>query len=82
MIVDKKKTTIEGIAKTGEISLLGTVKHIEDKQGRVEVVAGPPTQHYVYFKSTGELRRKTFKELVDEGLFYVGKGPTGLKLRS
>ena len=77
-----KHETVEGIAKTGEISPKGTVKHIEDWEGRVEVIAAPPTQHFVYFKSTGELRLKTLQELIDEGKFYVGHGPTGLKVRS
>ncbi len=76
------KSDIEGIAKTGEISPLGTVEHIEDHEGRVEAIAGPATTHYVYYKSTGELRKKTLKELIDEGKFYVGKGPTGFKTRS
>lgn len=76
------KSDIEGIAKTGEISPLGTMEHIENDEGNVEVVAAPSTTHYVYYKSTGELRKKTLKELIDEGKFYVGKGPTGLKLRS
>lgn len=71
-----------GIAKTGEISPKGTVRHIEDWEGRVAVEAAPPTQHYVYSLSTGELRRKTMKELIDEGKFYVGHGPTGLRVRS
>ena len=81
-ILDSKTAThetVEGISRTGEISPLGTVKHIEDWEGRVEAIAGPPTQHFVYYKSTGELRRKTMKELIDEGKFYVGHGPTGLK---
>ena len=77
-----KQVTVEGISKSGEISPKGTVKHIEDWEGRVAVEAGPATQHYVYFKSTGELRLKTLKELIDEGKFYVGHGPTGLRVRS
>ena len=84
-ILDRDKATntvFEGIAKTGEISPNGTVQHIEDWEGRVEAIAGPATTHYVYFKSTGELRRKTLSELIDEGKFYVGKGPTGLRVRS
>ena len=83
-ILNPKKAThgtVEGIAKTGEISPKGTVKHIEDWEGRVAVEVAPPTQHYVYHKSTGELRLKTLQELIDEGKFYVGKGPTGLKVR-
>ena len=84
-ILNPKKAThetVEGISRSGEISPKGTVKHIEDWEGRVAAVVGPPTQHFVYFKSTGELRRKTLKELIDEGKFYVGHGPTGLKIRS
>lgn len=77
-----KNETVEGVAKTGEISPRGIVKHIEDWDGRVEAIAAPPTTHYVYFKSTGELRRKTLQELIDEGKFYIGRGPTGLNLRS
>lgn len=83
-ILDKDEATnavFEGIAKTGEISPKGTVQHIEDWEGRVEAIAGPSTDHYVYFKSTGELRKKTLKELIAEGKFYVGKGPTGLNVR-
>jgi len=82
LILDRDKATnsvVEGIAKTGEISPKGLVEHIESWDGRVEAVVKPTTDHYVYFKSTGELRKKTLKELIDEGKFWVGKGPTGLK---
>jgi hypothetical protein len=85
LILNRKQATntkVDGVSKSGEISPKGTVKHIEDWEGRVAVEAGPPTQHYVYFKSTGELRRKTLQELIDEGKFYVGHGPTGLRVRS
>lgn len=84
-IIGRKGATnkiVEGVAKTGEISPQGTVSHIEDWDGRIEAIAAPPTTHYVYFKSTGELRRKTLQELIDEGKFYVGHGPTGVSLRS
>ncbi len=81
-ILDRNEATneiVEGIAKTGEISPLGLVSHIENWSGEIAAVVEPATAHYVYFRSTGELRRKTLTELIDEGKFYVGKGPTGLK---
>lgn len=83
-LLDRKESVnvvTEGISKSGEISPKGVVTHIEHWDGRVEVEAGPATQHFVYFKSTGQLRRKTLTELIAEGKFYVGKGPTGIRVR-
>lgn len=77
----KKSTnrTVEGIAKTGEISPKGTVAHIEDWEGRIAAEANPTSMHFEYSVSTGRLRRLTFQEMVDRGYFILGYGPKGAK---
>jgi hypothetical protein len=42
-ILDKPKATTEGLAKTGQVSKLGTVTHYEHRDGRVDATVRPGT---------------------------------------
>jgi hypothetical protein len=69
------RTRTYGRAETGEVSPKGLVSQTEDWDGRESATAMPSTIHYLYNQSTGEFRKKTMQEMIDEGLFIVGKGP-------
>lgn len=71
----RKHRTVEGVARTGEVSPQGTVAHTEDWDGRVAADVRLVTMRYEYSKSTGRIRQLSFKELVDRGYFILGKGP-------
>jgi len=73
-------TTVEGVAKTGEISPQGTVTHIEDREGRVQGIAAPSTIRYIRLPD-GTIRRKTMKEMIADGQFIIGVGPGQVKER-
>ncbi len=75
---NRKNVTVAGEAKSGEISKKGLVAQKEDWEGRIEVQALPSTIHMVYERSTGKFRMKTMEELVEEGKFILGRGPTGI----
>ena len=74
----RKNKVVTGVSKTGEVAPSGLVSHIEDWEGRVAVVAAPSTINYIWNKHTGEFRAKTMDELIKEGKFIRGKGPTGV----
>lgn len=72
----KRHKRVSGVAKTGEISPLGTVTHTEDWEGRIQAEAAPSAMRYIR-DPDGTIRRMTLKEMVDRGYFILGKGPKG-----
>ena len=70
----KLNTTVEGRAKTGEVSTKGLVSHVERWDGRTAVTAQPAPMHYVY-NDAGEIRPMTMPEMIAKGYFILGKGP-------
>lgn len=70
----RTNTVVKGVAKTGEVSPRGTVAETEDWEGRVKGAAMPATMRFVR-DPDGRLRKMTLQEMIDRGLFFVGKGP-------
>ncbi len=64
-----------GQAKSGEISPKGLMTETEDWEGRVKVLARPTTIH-LKMNPDGTIRPKTMAELIEEGKFFIGKGPS------
>ena len=75
----RKNAKVEGISKKGEVSPKGLVTEIEDWQDRVEAIASPSTLH-LELDPDGRIRVKRHDELVAEGRFIPGQGPTGVVL--
>lgn len=73
----RTKKTVEGVASTGEISPKGLVELEEDWDGRVSARVMPATLH-LRREPDGHVRMKTAEELIEEGRFVVGLGPTGV----
>lgn len=74
----KVNRTVEGRAKTGEVSPKGLVAHTEDWEGRVAAEAAPATIRLI--RTRDGVRPMTMPEMIERGYFIVGKGPNG-KLR-
>lgn len=74
----RKNLKVEGVAKSGEVSQKGVVEHEEDWEGRVAVTAKPATLHLKRLPD-GRVVLKSMQELIDEGHFVVGLGPTGVE---
>lgn len=74
----RKRLKVEGVAKSGEVSPRGTVEHEEDWEGRVSATAKPATLHLKRLPD-GRVVPKTMQELIAEGKFVVGLGPTGVE---
>ena len=74
----KTNKKVHGEAESGEISPKGLVTEEEDWEGRQSVLAQPSTIHYTFDRSMGKFRSKTMKELMEEGKFRQGHGPTGV----
>ena len=70
---------VTGIAKTGEVSLKGTVAQIEHWDDRMDAEVAPAGIHYGLSVSTGEVRPRTYKEQVDKGYIVPGRGPVGAR---
>ena len=73
----KTHTTVEGRAKSGEVSPQGLVAHTEDWQGRIRAKAAPSTIRYI--KTPDGIRPMTMAEMIGRGYFIVGKGPKGYR---
>lgn len=73
----KINKTVEGRAKTGEVSPKGLVTHFEDWQGRIRSTAAPAAMRYI--KTPDGVRLMTMREMIDRGYFIVGKGPKGVR---
>ena len=70
----RTNTVVRGRARTGEVSPQGLVAEKEHWDGRVEGRAMPSTMRFVR-EPDGHLRKMTLREMIDRGLFFVGKGP-------
>ena len=75
----RKNRTVEGIAKTGEISHKGIVGATEDWEGRVAGDVGAVSMRYI--NDRGHIRKMTFREQVDRGYIIPGRGPVGVKVK-
>ena len=73
----KVNTTVEGRAKSGEVSPKGLVAHTEDWQGRIRAASAPAAMRYI--KTPDGIRPMTMREMIDRGYFIVGKGPKGVR---
>ena len=73
----KTHTTVDGRAKSGEVSPQGLVAHTEDWQGRIRAKAAPSTIRYI--KTPDGIRPMTMAEMIGRGYFIVGKGPKGYR---
>ena len=73
----RKQQTVTGRASTGEISDKGLMVQEEDWDGRVAATAMPATIHLKRLPD-GRVVRKTMTELIEEGRFVAGVGPTGV----
>ena len=71
--------TVEGIAKTGEISRQGTMAKTEFWDGSAAGDAGPAAVRYI--NDRGHIRPMTFREQVDRGYFIPGRGPVGVRVK-
>lgn len=79
---DRTNTITEGQAESGEISPKGLVSHTEDWEGRISARVQPATVRVRWDPTIRKWRLKTMQELIDEGLFIVGKGPRGIRSRN
>jgi hypothetical protein len=70
-------TTVEGIARTGQVSPRGIVAHTEDQEGRIAAHIGPSAIRYIR-EPDGHIRPMTIREMIDRGYFLVASGPTGI----
>ena len=70
----KSNRTVEGRAKTGEVSPKGLVTHVERWNGATAATAQPAPMHWVY-NDDGEVRPMTMPEMIAKGYFIVGRGP-------
>jgi hypothetical protein len=79
---ERKNTHVAGVAQSGEISDRGMVAHTEDWEGRIASKALPPTVRYVRDPSHPRgARPMTMQEMIDRGLFILGRGPEGMSAR-
>lgn len=76
----KVNRTVEGRAKTGEVSPKGLVAHVEDWQGRIRATAAPSTIRYI--KTPDGVRPMTMSEMIERGYFIVGTGPKGYRSKT
>lgn len=75
---DRKRRTVEGRARSGEVSPKGLVAHTEDWEGRIAAEVAPNALHLIR-DPDGTVRKMTFQEMVDHGRFIVGRGPKGVR---
>jgi hypothetical protein len=71
-------TTVEGVAKTGQVSPQGIVAHTEDWEGRIASLAAPSAIRYIR-EPDGHVRPMTLKEMIVRGYFHVASGPVGIR---
>lgn len=74
---NRENTTVEGVARTGEISKKGLVGHSEDWEGRIRATTSQTALRYV--REGNRIRPMTMSEMIDRGYFVLGKGPTGVR---
>jgi hypothetical protein len=74
----KTNTTVEGVAKSGQVSPQGIVAHSENWEGRVSSLAAPSAIRYLV-DPDGHVRPMTMKEMIDRGYFHLASGPTGVR---
>ncbi len=74
----RKMSTVEGRAKTGEISPKGLVAKTESWDGRIAADVSPAAIRYIR-DPDGTIRPMTFAEMVERGYFVVGHGPSNVR---